>query len=215
MTAFFFRDIPKYQSEKFNAVRHPIDNLKNILSLAEIINTCGHCISYEPVENFDVVIFSGNFCRALIKKKDGFFSMSLPFQIVDEGNQIRFNFDLLREEVSGQLISILMNAISSCEQGTHSHEEIIISICDSFGLDVASATRYCDAFYTLLVDDHGFFRFDDDQKNENGNIHPRYHFDFFFKNTSSVKIGIETPADINSFYSFFDQTKPKYYLHQK
>lgn len=212
MTAFFFKGVPDFRMNDFCAVRDNLDNLENILQLAEMVNTCGHCKISDYEDDFDFVIFSGDYCRALIRKSDGYFSMTIPFQIVDDGSRVYFNYDLIAEEVSGIFISILRNAILTCQGGVHSHEEIICSLVDSFGLSVTEAIPYYDAFATLLMDDHGYFRFDDDLKNENGNIHPRYHFDFFFKNTSSIKIGFDAPVNIECFYSLFDGTVPKHYL---
>lgn len=212
MSAFFYRGIPNYRLEGFRAVRSSIDNLSNVLQLAELINTCGHCKVDGYQEDFDFVIFTGDFCRALIKKSDGFFSMSIPFQVVDDGGAIWFNFDAAGEPVSGRLISILRNAILTAGDGVFSHEEIVCSICDSFGVEVSEATHYYDAFASLLADDHGYFRFDDDPYNENGNVHPRYHFDFFYKNSTSIKLGIDKRADIECFYMLFDGGREKHFL---
>lgn len=212
MTAFFFRGIPEYHMRKFCAVRDALDNLENVLQLAELINASSHCRMPAYAPDFDVAIFFGEYCRALIKKSDGFFSMTIPFQIIDDGHRVYFNYDAMEEEVSGRFISIFKNAILTSQGGTHSHEEIICSIADSFGLAVPDAVLYYDAYAALLADDHGYFRFDDDPKNENGDIHPRYHFDFFFKNTSSIKIGTDAVVDIDCFYSLFDGSLPKRYL---
>ncbi|MFP0198000.1 hypothetical protein ACKJSM_22870 [Pseudomonas sp. PHC1] len=140
--------------------------------------------------------------------------MSIPFQIIDDGYKVCFNCDAIGEEVSGRFISILKNAILTSQGGTHSHEEIICSITDSFGMDVSEAIIYYDAFAAILSDDHGYFRFDDDKKNENGKIHPRYHFDIFYKNSSSIKIGTDAAVDIDCFYSLFDGSLPKHYLRR-
>lgn len=212
MTAFFFREVPEYHMRKFCAVRDTLDNLENIIQLAELINASGHCRIPAYTPDFDVAIFSGEYCRALIRKSDGYFSMTIPFQIIDDGYKVCFNYDAIGEEVSGRFISIIKNAILTSQSGTHSHEEIICSLADSFGLSVAEAIVYYDAYAALLADDHGYFRFDDDPKNANGDIHPRYHFDFFFKNTSSIKIGTDEVVGIDCFYSLFDGGLPKRYL---
>lgn len=211
MSAFFYTGIPAFKLANFRAVRSALDNLSNILEIADLVNTCDHHMTKSHQNNFDFAIFSGSHCRALIRKSDGYFSMAIPFQIINNEKTLRLNYDEIGEEVSGKLISILRNAISTSREFI-SHEEIVCSICDSFGLEVSEATYYYDAFASLLAEDHGYFRFDDDEKNQNGRVHPRFHFDFFFKNSSSVKFGIEKPADIDCFYSLFDSTWEKHYL---
>lgn len=212
MTAFYFRGVPRYMLSKFDAVRDSFDNLSNLLLLAEIVNTCAHCRVGAYVPDFDFVVFSGDFCRALVRKADGFFSMAIPFQVVDSGDSISFNFDQAGEEVSGRFISIMRNALTASRKASFSYGEVESSITDAFFLEPSEAALYCDAFVSLLSDDHGYFRFDDDAANADGHIHPRYHFDFFYKNASAVKIGADTFVDIECFYALFDGARPKRYL---
>jgi len=215
MSAYFYREIPQYQMSGFCAVRNSLDNLANILKLAEIINTCQYCRVEDEEMGFDVAVFSGEYRRALIKKDDGYFSMSIPFQIVNSGDRIIFNSDYLEEEVSGRFISMMRNCIQTLKESSLSHEGVIYSLTQDFNLVISDAIRYYDAFASLISEDHGFFRFDDDPHNEDGDIHPRYHFDIFYKNTTSIKIGYDRVADIGCFYSLFDGSIPKMYLKSK
>ncbi len=214
MTAFFYKDIPQYQFNQFVAVRDAYDNLLNLLNLVEIINTCSHCNvnEYKEGDDFDLVIFSGEYCRAIIKNGEGCFSMAIPFQIIESSNIISFNLDVIGEEVSGQFISIMRNALRTSKNTVFSNEEIILSLTENFNLEVQDAIFYYDAFVYLIAEDHGYFRFDDDIANEDGAFHPRYHFDFFCKNTSSVKVGLDNPADLKCFYALLDSKHPKHYL---
>lgn len=213
MTVFAFREISTYSRKKFCAVRDTFDNLSNLLQLVEISNThFSDKLDEADKSHFDIAIFTGRFRRALIRKDDGFFSMTIPFQVIYNENRLSFNYDPFGEEVNGQFISIMRNAIKTAKERTYSHEEIIISIVEDFRLSETEANKYYDIFACLVCEDHGYFRFDDDIKNENGQIHPRYHFDFFIKNTSGVKIGYTKPMDINAFYRLVDKAQPKFYM---
>lgn len=131
----------------------------------------------------------------------------------DDG--IFLNFDDIKEKVSGIFISIVRNIIQTIQELTPSHEEIILSLCDNIGISLQDAIKYFDAFSLLIAKDHGYFRFDDDPNNQNGDIHPRYHFDIFFRDSSSLKIGYHDKARLNCFYSLFDTSLPKKYLVDK
>jgi len=211
MTAFFFKNIPDHALRGFVPVRDALDNIWNVVALAEILNTCSYCRTDVGDEGFDIAIFAGGFSRALVKKQAGFFSMAIPFQIVETPDGVRFNFNSLAEEVSGLLISIIRNAITTSRHG-FCHENIAASIEDNFNVGINLAAIYSDSFIELLCDDHGYLRFDDDPVNENGTVHPRYHFDFFYKNSSSIKIGMDGFVDLECFYSLFDRTLSKRYL---
>ncbi len=211
MSKFFYRNIPSHHMDGFYPVRHSFDNFKNILKVAEIVNTSSHCLVGEDGLGFDLAIFTGEYKRVLIKKIDGYFSMSIPFQIVENGNHISFSYDFIEENVSGMFISIMRNIITTSSGGV-SHEDVILSLVDDFSLSVLDAIKYYDSFVFLISDDHGYFRFDDDVANENGDVHPRYHVDVFYKNTTSIKIGYNKNDELNCFYSLVDSSWPKKYL---
>lgn len=208
MTAYFYKNIPEYQLKMFCAVRDVFDNLLNVLNVAEIINTSSHCRIPQYEHDFNFAIFSGEYSRILIRKDDGFYSMATPFQLLDHGDRVTFYCNFAREDVSGQYISIMRNAIKTSKMADFSHEDILLSISESFGIGLGEALSYLDTFLSLAIEDHGYFRFDDDPGNENGKFHPRYHFDIFYKNSSAIKIGTERHVDINCFYALFD---PKFH----
>lgn len=213
MSMYFYRDVPEYYMASFCAVRNSFDNFINVLKIAEIINTCNHCLAGEDRNGFDIAIFTGEYKRVLIKKSNGYFSMSIPFQVIENEKHIVFSYDPLEEEVSGRFISVMRNIINTIDGGYISHEDIILSLTESFNLNVQDAVKYYDSFASLISDDHGYFRFDDDVANARGNIHPRYHVDVFYKNTTSIKIGCHDKDDeLNYFYSLVDCNIPKKYL---
>lgn len=211
MNSFFYKGVPDYQIGKFRAVRNSADNLENLINIAEIVNTCQHLLLPKHDEDIDIAIFSGNYNRALVKKADGYFSMGIPFQIINHGLDISFNIDAISEPVSGRLISILRNATLTW-RCSPTPEDVALSLCESFGLDAGDAIKYCNALLLLLSEDHGYFRFDDDALNQNGDIHPRYHYDFFFSNSTSIKVGSDALGDIDCFYALCDSATPKRYL---
>lgn len=212
MTVLFFKNVPDYYLNNFKAVRTSFDNLYNLLNVVEAINSSSHCRidGFEP--DFSFAVFCGDTNRLLVTKKDGYFSMALPFQVLDEGEIISFNFDYLGEEVSGRLISIMKNIIYTHTEGCFSHDEVVLSLVENFSLTVEEATNYYEGFIYLLTEDHGYFRFDDDPKNANGAVHPRLHFDFFFKNSTNIKLGIHKAPGINFFYDIFDSSRKKPFL---
>ncbi|EGR0392111.1 hypothetical protein OC506_03740 [Vibrio vulnificus] len=212
MSVFYYCNIPKHYMAGFKAVRNSLDNLWNVLQLAEIVNSCPENTEGGCKNNFDVAIFTNDFHRFVVKKEDGYFSMSIPFQVIVEDGHVSFNCDLNEQPVSGKFISIMRNAIQTADGNLHSHEDVILSINENFNVEFAEATEYYDTFAALISEEHGYFRFDDDEVNANGDIHPRYHFDIFYKNNSSLKIGYDKTADIDCLISLADKVTPKKYL---
>jgi hypothetical protein len=211
MSSYYFSNIPPYHLEKLIAVRDSYDNLLNILQIAEIVNCCSHCRN-DNHNNFDFAVYTGGYARVLVKKELGYFTMTMPFQIIEYDENITFNYNACALPVHAQFISIMRNAVEACRTYGYSHEDIISSLCDNFDLDVRTAVNYCDVFTSLISDDHGYFRFDDDEANAQGNIHPRYHFDFFYRNSTSIKLGVDRNITSSYFLSLFDKSLEKPYL---
>lgn len=214
MNKYFYKNVPRHFINKFCAVRDPFDNLANLLVIADVVNYSEAAQVNGSEDDFDFAIFSGSYSRALIKKEGGYFSMAFPFQIINHGDRISLSCDYKRWEVDGLFVSIMRSAINDAKKGNISHDEFVLSISDTYDIDTAMSIEYFGTFLKLICDDHGYFRFDDDPDNENGDLHPRYHFDFFYKNGSSIKIGYNGEVDIECFYSFFDSARPKKYIAQ-
>ncbi|MBH0041436.1 hypothetical protein [Pseudoalteromonas sp. SWXJZ10B] len=165
-----------------------------------------------PQDGFDIAVFTKDLQRFVVNKDSGYFSMANPFQVNFGNDTISFNCDQMAEPVSGLFIAVMKNAIQTVRESGHSYDDIVLSIHQGFEIDWKEISKYIDAFVSILSEDHGYFRFDDDIDNVNGDIHPRYHFDVFFKNTCSLKIGYDRPAELQCFLSLADKTQSKKYL---
>lgn len=213
MIARFYKRIPGYQMGKFCSVWSTLDNLKNVLNVVEIVNLFPGGVGEGQEGDFDVGVFYDPFCRAYIKKPEGFFSMAIPFSVIEVGDAISFFCEFSGENVGGKYLACLKSSIETLsERECLSHEEIVCSLMYDFELSLEEATRYCDAFISLLAKDHGYFRFDDDPKNERGDFHPRYHFDFFMSKTAAVKIGVRSRVGVECFKSLCDHSDRCRYL---
>lgn len=212
MSAFLYKDLPEHYTKKLRAVRDPLDNLFNILVIIEAINSCPDCQVQQDNELFDIAVYTREFNRFFIKKSDGYFSMSNPFQVIIDNGDISFNCDLMEAPVSGIFIAVMRNIIQTIKSSLHSHDEVIISLVDDLSLTMDDAEIYYDTFSSLISEDHGYFRFDDDPDRENKDIHPRYHFDIFYKDSAAIKIGYGKFSELECFLSLADKNKPKKYL---
>lgn len=211
MSLYFFNNVPAQYLDKFCAVRDAFSNLENLLVTAEIVNSCHESWNKET-SNFDLLISTGTHKRILVKKNRCFFTMNLPFQVIEYETNIFFNYNAYALPVSYEFISRCRNIITTCENGNFSHERIAIEQYENFDRDWERATLYSDAISSLLLSDHRYFRFDDDLANANGKIHPRYHFDFFCNNSTNVKIGTNIRINDGFFLDLLDVGKDRPYL---
>lgn len=82
MSVYLFTNIPSYYLAGFIPVRDSYDNFLNVLNFMETVICCGHCRTQSENEA-ELAIFTGNVTRILIKKDFGFYTMYLPFQLID------------------------------------------------------------------------------------------------------------------------------------
>lgn len=214
MNHYIFNKVPDYKMNGFCPVRSVYDNLINILQVAEILLYHHDKRVHSTTNGFDLILFTSGASRVIVRKKNGFNCMVMPFKVIEEGEVLSLVIEEFSEIVDGKLISIMKNALNTVLKSGISADEIAIGISESFGLDVVQSCRYCDIFFHLVSEDHGYFRFDDDAENENGNIHPRFHLDFFLKNSSTLKIGLDRQISLETVISMFDPTRPKWYLRE-
>lgn len=74
--------------------------------------------------------------------------------------------------------------------------------------------EYCiEIFLFLLHYNEGYLRYEDDLVNENGAIHPRYHFDIFFEEKCSFKIGSNNVITKSDFGKLLDNNIERWLIH--
>lgn len=214
MNQYIFNKIPDYKMDGFCPARSVHENLINILQAAEILIYYHDKRVSNTKNGFDLILFSGGPSRAIVRKMNGFNCMVMPFQVIEDGEILSLVIEEFSEIVDGKFISIMRHALNTVLKNGISADEIAMGISESFGLDIMESCRYCDIFFHLISEDHGYFRFDDDAANENGKVHPRFHLDFFLKNSSTLKIGLDREISLETVISMFDPTRPKWFLRE-
>lgn len=64
----------------------------------------------------------------------------------------------------------------------------------------------------LLLFEDGYIRFDHDPKNANGTIHPLNHFDIFYTDQCSFKVGTNQKLSVSDMIDLLDRETPCRYL---
>lgn len=67
-------------------------------------------------------------------------------------------------------------------------------------------------FRDLLISEEGYIRYDYDEEHENGHHHPINHFDVFFSNSSTFKLGLHSRTDIDAFIDLLDSNTECHYV---
>lgn len=154
MSIYLFTNIPDYHLAGFVPVRDSYDNLLNVLTFVETVSRCGHCRTENELEA-EFAIFTGSVTRILIKKEFGFYTMCLPFQIIDYGGNISFNYDEFNMPITSLFISIMRSCVEACRNYGYSHEDILESVMVNYNVELRDSVNYCDMFTSLITEDLG------------------------------------------------------------
>ena len=155
------------------------------------------------------------------------FSLQYPFNIKCDKENYRISLQSTSNEfeiysVHIQILQMLLDegvldyqkAKYGISMETHSKiENIVINDLDVKNPDnLISETL--DIFLDLLVFEPAYIRFDEDAKRQDGDIHPLYHFDIFYSNAPSLKIGSKAKINFDEFNRILEKNGQSCkYLH--
>lgn len=155
------------------------------------------------------------------------FSLQYPFNIKCDEENYRITLQSSSNEfeiysVHIQILQMLLDegvldnqkAKYGVSMETHCKiEDIVRNDLDLLNADNV-INEVLEIFLDLLVFEPAYIRFDEDAQHQNGHIHPLYHFDVFYSNAPSFKIGSEVKIDFTQFNSLLKKTGQSCkYLH--
>ncbi|WP_419671521.1 hypothetical protein [Aliarcobacter butzleri] len=114
-----------------------------------------------------------------------YFSISFPFN-VSENDGIKFSSKYIPNidnEITSEIISLLR---CNEENSINCIYEFIEPI-----LEFTSKTDYIGTLINeLIFNEDGYLRYDYDEVHQSAKLHPLYHYDIFYSNHSTFKIGL-------------------------
>lgn len=208
---------------EFDIVPHAIDTffpkerVKTKLQLLVILlEATRYMLVYPEMKNIvkkgKVTLAIDKMSRLFFEKDEKYYSIVFPFNTYKNGNKLNFTFQNI--DVDSQLIS---NVISTIK-------------CDSFqnrcSLDFADAMfdfeSELEDFWVflreLILIEDGYIRFDKDIEGYNRakakgkeHRHPANHYDLYYSNKASFKVGLENEIVMSDFIDLLDiKTDCKY-----
>ena len=145
--------------------------------------------------------------RLTFQKENKIFSISYPFTvIIDEGNinKIQTNSGI---EIDFRLVSNALSVIENIDFRNQPSTSDFLFEFDDEGIDDGlKLVEY------LFVCEPGYLRFDFDQENENGALHPLNHIDINYSDYASYKIGLKERIDYTKFIDILNIKTDCYYI---
>lgn len=162
-----------------------------------------------------IVIYIDKMSRLFFFTNNKYYSIALPFYIIEEENKIRISFKN-QVDVTPLLISKVISVINCDEFKEQCSLGFITPICE--GEEECDENFWVFLRELLLMDD-GYIRYDFDQKNydeavENGeeHKHPLNHYDLFYSNNATFKIGLSDKITNDNFINLLNTKTECEYL---
>lgn len=192
----------------FKPIRSKLDQIITLLEAMRymLIYTDGLVTNSKAEITVDPILSN----RLFFISESKIYSLYIPVKIFKAGDEVRLYYGHTKLPVSSKLIAGAMQYF----QNLHTPNLTIWDTLDPLDeLDESDDVwLFCQH---LLTHETAYLRFDHDQKNENGIMHPLNHFDIFSSQGISFKVGVESKLSLDRFIDILNKKTNSFYLVEK
>ena len=150
--------------------------------------------------------------RLFIEKRNCIYSIQLPFLVK---NNEEDNLPIFSSAVCGDITNQLVSKALSLLELDLVKSDCISDLADEVMTIAESLPGFWSFFWSLLSFESGYLRYDFDEKNEDGLLHPLHHFDIFFSSNSTFKVGLDGPVKLELLSDIVNRETNCHFLVRK
>ncbi|WP_085013639.1 hypothetical protein [Cronobacter malonaticus] len=187
MNKEFCFKIDKVQCDwAFKPIRSKVDVIEILMRVIKTI------LVYKEPKDEDVSgmikLHVAKMNRIFFFSEKKYYSISFPFTV--ECGDLGFSF---RNKDIDEIDSLLTSEVISLINDKAFSDVSIYGFIDPLLTLIESKERpyFWSFLKTLLTFEDGYIRYDVDEDRENGKLHPLYHFDIFYSNGPTFKVGLD------------------------
>lgn len=188
--------------ELYKQASHPIRKKEDIIGL--LINTIKVLVSMPAVSERDcrqankIILFVDKMSRLFYCMEDKIFTINFPFFVSEsetaEPLTIRYHHVEIDSYLSSLIISIFADDDTYAIPMDNMKEFVFQHMVEN-DWDDADPDDVCEIIKKLVIFETGYLRYDHDEENANGRLHPEDHIDFCYESSNEIKIGVDTSVD--------------------
>lgn len=150
-----------------------------------------------------VIIKISKMSRIIYKLDNKMFSISFPFNIskTEEGYDIYDGISKIK--IDSLIISKIINILNDFSSENEDIYEFLSQFDDGDNNEEV-LDKIWKIFKKVLFSESGYLRYDYDEEHENANIHPLNHYDIYYTNGNTFKIGLNDKIDLKKFIDLLD-----------
>lgn len=146
----------------------------------------------DPVAG-EIRLIVSKMSRIFLLFKEKYISFRLPFTLIEKPDgSISFRSAYIEEidsQVTSQIIACLKD--NKLDESTD-----VLEWADQISDTEVYSPGFWPTLRDLLLSEDGYLRYECDSEHQNGRLHPLHHYDIFYSNHVTFKVGLET--SINS-----------------
>lgn len=146
--------------------------------------------------------------RVIYEIENKIFSIGFPFFITKEEEVYKVYEKDSRLEINSKIISIIIKLLNENLFEEEDVMDFFEKLCDvEEEIDIVWKI-----LKKLLLFECGYLRADYDEEGENGTSHPLNHYDFYYTNSNTLKLGLDTRIELRKFIDLLDITTSCHYI---
>jgi len=220
MNFLFYYELDSFELNSiFNsAIRHKIDLMSISVGLMIKLSSMEIGLNLKSDTNC-VFIKSKDTHRYCIISQNQIMSAILPFRFDFDGS-LNFNHD--RDFLDLNDLYVLSMCIDKIKYEIDNAVDLlsddIRSLIDEvliheLHFEKVKEFKYKKLLNHMFFQEDGYLRFDYDEENSDGHIHPLNHLDINFSNNSTFKLGLRERIDFHTFWDILRSDSNCFYLH--
>jgi hypothetical protein len=189
----------------FKAIREKVDTISILMAA---IKSMLIQIPQDNINNDNkMVLCIDKMSRLFFISEKKIYTITFPFSAIQQENRhLIFNSDLF-----GTIDSQVATSIQNIANSTHEIELIDLGIMiEENGIEYLNLWAL---YKFLMMNEDGYIRFDHDTENANGLVHPINHFDIFYSNKSTFKLGLNKIPSLVMFMDMLDKNTDCHFLN--
>jgi hypothetical protein len=147
-----------------------------------------------------VVLTVSKMSRLFLISPKKIFSINFPFSVQEEAGVLRFRSSAHRNIDSKATSDVL--ALLANKELFNSFE--VLHFAEPISDACVADEHIWGLFRELLLFEDGYIRYDYDQKQANGKLHPLHHLDVFYSNSSTFKLGLHSAIGSSDLEDLLD-----------
>ncbi|WP_338981326.1 hypothetical protein [Fusobacterium nucleatum] len=187
----------------YDLLTKPIRNKTDTITI--IIETITYLLIYncfpkEDIQSYgDIIIKIEKMNRIIYSLENKIYSLGFPFNIQELDNEEYKIYDKeCNIEFSNKFISILKDKLKCYFSINDDIDEFYLKFIEA-DLELDILKEVWQVLKKFILFECGYLRYDYDEEHKNGDIHPLNHYDIYYTNTNTFKIGLDNKIDLEKF----------------